>query len=65
MVNEFEVAGSASGYLACMVAILYFGSVYGLEKLGASTIWKAGIRGIFADYAYVVCDAETCSRDVG
>lgn len=53
LVNEFEVAGSAPGYLACMVAILYFGSVYGLEKLGASTIWKAGIRGIFADYAYV------------
>merc|ERR1711981_1503217 len=53
LVNEFEVAGPQSGYLAAMVAILYFGSVYGLEKLGASTIWKPGIRGIFADYAYV------------
>src|SRR5689334_9048429 len=54
LVNEFDQEGSAAGYLACIIAILYFGTVYGLEKLGSSTVWKAGVRTILADYAYVV-----------
>ncbi|KAF9876772.1 hco3- transporter family protein [Colletotrichum karsti] len=53
LVNEFNAEGGAAGYLACMIAILYFATVYGLEKLGSSTLWKAGFRGILADYAYV------------
>ncbi|UZP38299.1 hypothetical protein NXS19_006115 [Fusarium pseudograminearum] len=27
--------------------------LYGLEKLGSSTVWKPGVRTILADYAYV------------
>ncbi|KAI8161649.1 putative transporter [Colletotrichum sp. SAR 10_70] len=53
LVNEFTTEGSAAGYLACLIAILYFGTVYALEKLGSSTLWRAGFRGILADYAYV------------
>ncbi|KAI8243232.1 putative transporter [Colletotrichum sp. SAR 10_98] len=53
LVNEFITEGSAAGYLACLIAILYFGTVYALEKLGSSTLWRAGFRGILADYAYV------------
>ncbi|CAJ0554929.1 Ff.00g134420.m01.CDS01 [Fusarium sp. VM40] len=53
LVNEFDQSGSAAGYLACIIAILYFGTVYTLEKLGSSTIWSAGMRLILADYAYV------------
>jgi hypothetical protein len=53
LVNEFEVAGDAAGYLSCATAILYFGSIYGLEKLGGSTLWKPWFRGVLADYAYV------------
>ncbi|KAF2267808.1 HCO3 transporter family protein [Lojkania enalia] len=53
LVNEFSVAGSTAGFLSCMIAILYFGSVYGLERLGSSTIWKPWFRGVIADYAYV------------
>jgi len=53
LVNEFAVAGNTPGFLATMIAILYFASVYGLEKLGSSVIWKAGVRGFIADYAYV------------
>lgn len=37
-----------------MIAILYFGTIYGLEKLGSSTMWKPSLRGLLADYAYVV-----------
>jgi hypothetical protein len=52
---EFEEGGGhAAGFLSCMVAILYFASVYALEKLGSSTLWRAGFRDILADYAYVV-----------
>ncbi|KXH30950.1 hypothetical protein CSAL01_07579 [Colletotrichum salicis] len=53
LVNEFDAESSATGYLACMIAILYFGTVYTLEKLGSSSLWKSGYRGILADYAYV------------
>ncbi|KAG8672104.1 hypothetical protein FPOAC2_05471 [Fusarium poae] len=53
LVNEFDQEGSAAGYLACIIAILYFGTVYGLEKLGSSTVWKPDVRTILADYAYV------------
>lgn len=54
LVHEFDSQGRTAGYLACIIAILYFLSVYGLEKLGSSTIWSAGFRGMLADYAYVV-----------
>lgn len=54
LVNEFTTHGRDAGYLACMIAILYFLTIYGLEKLGASTIWKPSIRGLLADYAYPV-----------
>ncbi|KAK3299562.1 HCO3 transporter family-domain-containing protein [Chaetomium fimeti] len=55
LVNEFDEYGPTAGYLACMIAILYFSSVYALEKLGSGKIWRAGFRGILADYAYVFC----------
>jgi hypothetical protein len=32
---------------------LYFGSVYGFEKLGGSTLFTPGIRSILADYSFV------------
>ena len=49
---------SGAGYLACIIAILCFATVYSLEKLGGSTVCKAGFRGFLADYAYAVsfCD---------
>ncbi|KAF2680327.1 hypothetical protein K458DRAFT_373575 [Lentithecium fluviatile CBS 122367] len=53
LVNEFSVATSAGGYLSCLIAILYFGSLYGLERLGSSVIWKPWARGILADYSFV------------
>jgi hypothetical protein len=33
--------------------MLYFFSVYGLEKLGSSTIGRPWVRGILADYSFV------------
>lgn len=52
--NEFDEGGRAAGFLSVMIALLYFGTVYALEKIGGSTIWKPFVRGILADYAYVV-----------
>ncbi|KAI0015968.1 HCO3 transporter family-domain-containing protein [Xylariomycetidae sp. FL0641] len=54
LVAEFSSRGNLQGYLSCLIAILYFGSVYGLEKLGSSIVWKPWFRGILADYAYVI-----------
>lgn len=54
LVNEFEAEGRAAGYLACMTAFLYFGSVYALEKMRSGTIWIPLVREVLAEYAYVV-----------
>lgn len=40
--------------MSTMVAILYFLTIWALEKIGSSTIWRASFRGLLADYAYVV-----------
>lgn len=53
LVYLFEASDFAGGYLSIVIAILYFGSVYGLEKLGSSTLWTPGVRGILADYSFV------------
>ncbi|KAM3551314.1 hypothetical protein MY1884_007786 [Beauveria asiatica] len=54
LINEFE-NGNAAGFLACIIGILYFASVYALEKVGSGTMWKEQFRGILADYSYVLC----------
>ncbi|KAF1918972.1 anion exchange family protein [Ampelomyces quisqualis] len=54
LVYLFEPTTTAGGYLSIVIAILYFGSVYGLEKLGTSTLWKPWIRGILADYSFAL-----------
>ncbi|PVH96777.1 anion exchange family protein [Periconia macrospinosa] len=53
LVNEFSVTGNAGGYLSCLIAILYFGSVYSIEKLGSSVLWNPWVRSFLADYAFV------------
>lgn len=53
LVYLFETSDLDGGYLSIVIAILYFGSVYGLEKLGGSTLWTPGIRSILADYSFV------------
>lgn len=53
LVNGFE-GGLAAGYLACLIDILYFGTVYALENTASSTMWKESLQGVLADYAYVV-----------
>lgn len=54
LVNEFSTHSRDGGYLSCVIAILYFLTIYGLEKLGSSRIWKPSIRSFLADYAYPV-----------
>jgi hypothetical protein len=53
LVYLFEISGFEGGYLSIVIAMLFFGSVYALEKIGGSTIWKPWIRGILADYSFV------------
>ncbi|PKY05761.1 hypothetical protein P168DRAFT_266477 [Aspergillus campestris IBT 28561] len=54
LVNEFDTHGHSAGYLGCVIAMLYFLTIYALEKLGSSTVWRPGVRGFLADYAYVI-----------
>lgn len=55
LVAEFSSHGLSAGYLSTIIALLYFGTVYALEKLGNSTLWTPAVRGLLADYAYPVC----------
>ncbi|PCG88898.1 Bicarbonate transporter, eukaryotic [Penicillium occitanis (nom. inval.)] len=54
LISEFSSRGFAAGYMSSMVAILYFLTIWALERIGSSTIWRAGFRGLLADYAYVI-----------
>ena len=54
LIYQFTSRGSTVGFLSAMIAILYFATVYALEKLWSSTMWKPGFRGLLADYAYPV-----------
>jgi hypothetical protein len=53
LVFLFGESGFSGGYLSIVIAMLYFFSVYGLEKLGNSTLGKPWVRGILADYSFV------------
>ncbi|KAB8078327.1 HCO3 transporter family-domain-containing protein [Aspergillus leporis] len=54
LINEFTKSGATAGFMSCMIAILYFLTIYGLEWLGSSTVCRPWFRGLLADYAYVI-----------
>jgi hypothetical protein len=54
LTNEFALYGPTAGFLSSLIAVLYFLTVYGLERVGSSTVCKPWFRGLLADYAYVV-----------
>ncbi|XMA08314.1 hypothetical protein WAI453_001105 [Rhynchosporium graminicola] len=54
LVSLFDSYGSIDGYLSCVIAILYFGTVYTLEKIGGGVLGKPWARGLLADYAYPI-----------
>lgn len=55
LTSEFTARGHTAGFLSCTIAILYFLTIYALETLGSSTVWRPAFRGFLADYAYPVC----------
>lgn len=54
LVAEFTTVNSTQGFMACVIAILYFGTIYSLENIGQSTLFRPWFRAILADYAYPV-----------
>ncbi|KAL8727036.1 MAG: hypothetical protein Q9166_006334 [cf. Caloplaca sp. 2 TL-2023] len=54
LVAEFTTFNSTQGFMACVIAILYFGTIYSLEVIGHSTLFRPWFRGILADYAYPI-----------
>ncbi|KAF5857836.1 hypothetical protein ETB97_005210 [Aspergillus alliaceus] len=54
LVNEFDVYSPTAGFLSCMIAILYFLSLYCLGWLGSSTVCRPWFRGLLADYSYLI-----------
>jgi hypothetical protein len=54
LIGEFKNRGHTAGFMSCTIAILYFLTIYGLETIGSSTVWRPAFRGLLADYAYPV-----------
>ncbi|KAI4087481.1 MAG: hypothetical protein LQ339_008889 [Xanthoria mediterranea] len=54
LVAEFTSFNSTQGFLSCVIAILYFGTIYSLENIGRSTLFNTWFRSILADYAYPI-----------
>jgi boron transporter len=54
LVAEFTEFNATQGYMSCVIAILYFGTIYSLEAVGQSTLFRPWFRGVLADYAYPV-----------
>ncbi|KAL8657420.1 MAG: hypothetical protein Q9226_001934 [Calogaya cf. arnoldii] len=54
LVAEFTSFNPTQGFMACVIAILYFGTIYSLENIGSSTLFRPWFRGILADYAYPI-----------
>ncbi|KAI4256148.1 MAG: hypothetical protein L6R42_006377 [Xanthoria sp. 1 TBL-2021] len=52
LVAEITTFNSTQGFMACGMAILYFGTIYSFENIGQSTLFRPWFRGILADYAY-------------
>ncbi|KAI4170336.1 MAG: hypothetical protein LQ343_005089 [Gyalolechia ehrenbergii] len=52
LVAEFTTFDSTQGFISCVIAILYFGTIYSLETIGHSTLFRPWFRGVVADYAY-------------
>ncbi|TKA51726.1 hypothetical protein B0A49_12674, partial [Cryomyces minteri] len=46
--------GTIEGYLSIIIAIMFFGTVYALVRIGNSTLWKPWVRGLLADYAFPI-----------
>jgi len=54
LTTEFNDYGSEDGFMSVMIALLFFGTVYALEKVGSGKLFKPSIRGVLGDYAYPV-----------
>lgn len=64
LVDEFT-RGTTEGYFSCLVAVLYFGSVYGLEAVGSGVVLGRWFRTILADFAYPVSPANAFASPHG
>ena len=52
---EFQDYGQVDGFMAVMIALLFFGTVYALEALRTGIWFRPCFRGLLGDYAYPVC----------
>jgi len=54
LVSIFVDGTLAQGYLSVVIAICFMLTVYGLEFVGSTTLFKPWMRSILADYAYPI-----------
>ena len=54
LVAQFSEGGGRAGYLACVIALSYWFTVYHLENVGSTRLWRGWLRKAISDYAYPV-----------
>lgn len=51
---NFSESNAAAGYLGIVIALSFWATVYGLEKMGDTILLRPFIRKLLADYAYPI-----------
>lgn len=54
LIGEFESDGPTDGFMSVTIALLFFFTVYVLEKVGNGIWFRPGVRGVLGDFAYPV-----------
>jgi hypothetical protein len=53
-VANFEESNPAAGYLGIVIALCFWFSVFILEYMGSTRLFRAPVRKVLSDYAYPV-----------
>jgi hypothetical protein len=54
LVANFEESNPAAGYLGIVIALCFWFSVFILEYMGSTRLFRAPVRKVLSDYAYPV-----------
>ena len=54
LVDQFNSGSLAGGYLSVVIALCYWFTVYGLELMGNTIMFRPYIRKLLSDFAYPI-----------
>lgn len=61
--SQFYESSGRAGFLSCVIALSYWFTVYHLENVGSTRLWRGWMRKAISDYAYPVSKWCTVHRE--